>query len=97
MHSYYLSVVPNDFTWIFNMKVNGFQYTSTSYSKESEDAGIAFMFELSPITVNYYQDVPNILTFVVEICSVMGGIFMFFRIVDMYMFNFFGNILKGFQ
>lgn len=97
MHSYYLSVVPNDFSWFMNFILNGFQYTSTSYSKKSDDAGIAFMFELSPITVKYYKKVPNALTFVVEICSIMGGIFMFFRIVDMYMFNFFSGIFKGFQ
>lgn len=93
-HSYYLQVIPNDFTWFFH-QVNAFQYTSTSYTKITDDSGILFMIELSPITVRYFREVPSIFDFMVQISSVIGGIFMFLKVIDMYVFNLYSKLIAG--
>ena len=94
MHNYFLQVVPNDFSWFFHW-VNSFQYNVTHHTLASDDNGILFMFELSPITVKYFTDSPNMFDFLVQISSIIGGIFMFLRVIDMYLFNMFTKFLGG--
>jgi len=50
------------------------------------------MFELSPVSVKYFKDVPSVFDFIVQISSVVGGVFMFLKVVDMYLFNIFTKI-----
>lgn len=94
MHSYYMHVIPNDFSWFMHW-INSFQYTVTHHSRYSDDNGILFMFELSPITVRYFKDVPNLFDFMVQISSIAGGVFMFLRVIDMYLFNLWAKFFGG--
>jgi len=80
--------------WFFHW-VNSFQYNVTHHTLASDDNGILFMFELSPITVKYFTDSPNMFDFLVQISSIIGGIFMFLRVIDMYFFNMFTKFLGG--
>jgi len=92
MHNYFLQVIPNDFSWFMHW-INSFQYTVTHHSRFADDNGILFMFELSPITVRYYKDVPNLFDFIVQISSIVGGVFMFLRVIDMYLFNLWSKLV----
>lgn len=91
IHNYFLQVIPNDFTWFMHW-VNCFQYTVTHHSRYSDDNGILFMFELSPVSVKYFREVPSVFDFLVQISSVVGGVFMFLKVVDMYLFNIFTKV-----
>ena len=39
---------------------------------------------VNPMTIHYYKDTPNILSVLVQIFSVLGGLFMFARVFDTY-------------
>lgn len=43
---------------------------------------LLFNYELSPITVQFYQDKENFFEFLVHICAIVGGIFTIAGIVD---------------
>lgn len=39
---------------------------------------------MNPMTIHYYKDSPNILSVLVQIFSVLGGLFMIARVFDSY-------------
>lgn len=43
---------------------------------------LLFNYELSPITVQFFQDKENFFEFLVHICAIIGGIFTIAGIVD---------------
>jgi hypothetical protein len=58
-YNYYLNVVPNDFTFYF-AELTGFQYTVTHHYRTGAEGGVWFWYEMSPISVKYFQDVPPV-------------------------------------
>ena len=55
---------------------------------------LMFNYELSPITVQYYQDKENIFEFLIHICAVVGGIFTIASIIDAFIHKSVSLIFK---
>jgi hypothetical protein len=43
---------------------------------------IIYRFDLSPVTVKYWQYKENLLHFIIQICAIIGGIFSVTGIID---------------
>lgn len=43
---------------------------------------------VSPVTTHYYEDVPDFLGLVLQMFSIIGGLFMVAKVLDQYLSNF---------
>lgn len=84
-HSYYIVAVPNVFDRVFGRILETFQYTASAYNQRNINSGITFRIDVSPIAMHYYQDIPNMFSFVVQLFSIIGGLFMVAKCFDTYL------------
>jgi len=82
-YEYYLKVVPTTYEDINKNTYYVHQFTSNGNEVQTNMVPAAyFRFDLSPITVRYWQYKQNIFHFLIQICAIIGGIFTVTGIID---------------
>jgi len=82
-YEYYLKVVPTTYEDINKKTYHVHQFTSnTNEVVTNMVPATYFRFDLSPITVRYWQYKQNIFHFLIQICAIIGGIFTVTGIID---------------
>ena len=81
---YYLKIVPTKFISFTKTNVNGFHYTYNSNIDNTSNniPFVYFKYDLSPITVEYKHSKMTFLTFFINICAILGGVFTVAGIID---------------
>lgn len=84
VYEYYIKVVPTTYV---DMSSNVYYVNQfTSHSNEVPSSmmlpAIYFRFDMSPVTVKYWQYKDNFLHFLIQICAIIGGIFSVTGIID---------------
>ncbi|KAF0689501.1 Aste57867_19058 [Aphanomyces stellatus] len=88
LYKYGISIVPTQYTPLYGWPVHTYQYSVTEYTSEPNDGGhlsfpgVSFMYEFSPIKVEYVESKPSFLQFLTSTCAIVGGVFAVARIVD---------------
>ncbi|KAH9196107.1 hypothetical protein AeNC1_001922 [Aphanomyces euteiches] len=88
LYKYSLSVVPTQYTPLYGSPIQTYQYSVTEYTSEPHDGGtlsfpgVSFMYEFSPIKVEYIETKPSFLQFITSTCAILGGVFAVARILD---------------
>jgi hypothetical protein len=84
VYEYYMKVVPTTYVDIDETLyyVNQFTSHSNEVPAHMQLPTIFFRYDMSPVTVKYYQYKENFLHFVIQICAILGGIFSVTGIVD---------------
>ncbi|ETV72729.1 hypothetical protein, variant [Aphanomyces astaci] len=88
LYKYGLSIVPTQHTPLYGPPVQTYQYSVTEYTSEPSEEGalsfpgVSFMYEFSPIKVEYVESKPSFLQFVTSTSAIVGGVFAVARIVD---------------
>ena len=62
--------------------------------KNAEQSLLLFSYELSPISVQFYQSSENVFDFLIHICAIVGGIFTIAGILDSMIYNSVGMLFK---
>lgn len=79
----YFKIVPSLFTDINNNSYFAYQYTTSSNEMISNMVpAIYFRYDLSPISVRFWDYHENFSHFFVQICAIIGGIFAMTGIMD---------------
>lgn len=83
-YQYYLKIVPTKYQYYSGVSYNKYQYTANSFAENSYDSlsALYFRYDLSPITVEYKQTKMSFLTFLINICAILGGVFTVAGIID---------------
>jgi hypothetical protein len=82
-YEYYLKVVPTTYEDIDKKTYHVHQFTSNGNEVVTQMVpAVYFRFDLSPITVRYWQYKQNIFHFLIQICAIIGGIFTVTGILD---------------
>jgi len=82
-YEYYLKVVPTTYQDMAGKEFFVHQFTSnTNEVVTNMVPATYFRFDLSPITVRYWQYKQNIFHFLIQICAIIGGIFTVTGILD---------------
>lgn len=86
---YYLKVVPTTYIDINGVEYNVHQFTSNSNEVHAQMMvpAIFFRYDLSPIMVKYVQSRERIFQFFVEVCAIIGGIYMVTSVILTYIIN----------
>ena len=81
---YYLKIVPTKFISFSKTNINDFHHTYNSNIDYTSDniPFVYFKYVLSPITVEYKHSKMTFLTFFINICSILGGVFTVVGIID---------------
>ncbi|MCQ2819170.1 MAG: endoplasmic reticulum-Golgi intermediate compartment protein [archaeon] len=81
---YYIKVVPTTYQSLNGNKtyLNQFNYHMSSAPSGTSYPSVYFKYELSPVTVEYIQYKSKFLSFFIEICAILGGVFTITGIID---------------
>jgi len=89
MYLYYAKIVPTSFTKIDGKTIHSNQYSVTEHVKaleveglSSSSSGIYLAFELSPIRVSKVEQRQPFLSFLTQVCAIVGGVFAVAGLVD---------------
>ena len=84
IYQYYLKIVPTKFLTYSGKEINNYQYTYSSFGEFelNEMPSLYFKYDLSSITVEYKQYKETFLTFFINICAILGGVFTVTGIID---------------
>ncbi|ETW03857.1 hypothetical protein H310_05207 [Aphanomyces invadans] len=88
LYKYGVSIVPTQYTPLYGPPIQTYQYSVTEYTSEPNEGGVmsfpgvSFMYEFSPIKVEYVESKPSFLQFVTSTSAIVGGVFAVARIVD---------------
>ncbi|KAF0740063.1 hypothetical protein AaE_008769 [Aphanomyces astaci] len=78
LYKYGLSIVPTQHTPLYGPPVQTYQYSVTEYTSEPSEEGalsfpgVSFMYEFSPIKVEYVESKPSFLQFVTSTSAIVG-------------------------
>lgn len=93
--NFYLTAVPSYFKDTFGSQYSVYQLTALyEHNFDSPQNMLLFNYELSPISVQFYQDKENIFEFLTHICAVVGGIFTVASIIDAFIHRSVSLIFK---
>lgn len=71
---------------MFHRILEIFQYTASYYSRKSiGQVGIIFVMNVSPITMHHFRENVNFFSVIVQLFSILGGLFMIAKIFDTYL------------
>jgi len=98
MHQYYISVVPTTFEDLSGKQLYVHQITANSNEIQTHTLpALYFRYDLSPVTVKFFQTKESFFRFLVQICAIIGGIFTVAGIIDALVHKSVVNILKKAQ
>jgi len=83
-YQYYLKIVPTKYQYHSGVSYNKYQYTANSFAENSFDRlpVLFFRYDLSPITVEYRHVRMSSLSFFINVCAILGGVFTVAGIID---------------
>ena len=83
-YQYYLKIVPTKYQYHRGISYNKYQYTANSFAENSFDRlpVLFFRYDLSPITVEYRHVRMSSLSFFINVCAILGGVFTVAGIID---------------
>ncbi len=78
IYEYYLKVVPTTYIDIDGNKYNVHQFTANSNTLKANMMfpGLFFRYDISPILVKFTQSKERIFQYFVELCAIIGGVYM---------------------
>ena len=84
LYQYYLKIVPAKYKYEEKEILNFYQYTANSFAELLVDKNplLFFRYDLSPITVEYKNAKMSFLTFIINVCAILGGVFTVAGIID---------------
>lgn len=82
-HTYFLSAIPTVFDGYLS-STEIFQYTVSEYTKESPENAIVFITELVPTTIHYFKESQGVLGLIMQLFSIIGGLYMIAKVLDIY-------------
>lgn len=80
-HTYYITAIPTIFEGIFS-DTESFQYTASEYSHKGQETAIVFRTEINPTSIHYFMESNGVLGLVMQLFSIIGGIFMIAKLFD---------------
>jgi len=83
LYEYHLNIVPTSYSTIKGKDYYVYQYTSSFNNLLTGNLPVVhFRFDLSPITVRYWEYKEDLSHFLVQLCAIIGGIFAVTGIFD---------------
>jgi hypothetical protein len=78
IYEYYLNVIPTTYIDLQGKEYNVHQFTANSNEVKAQMMipAIFFRYDLNPILIKYTQTRERIFQFFIEICAIIGGIYM---------------------
>ncbi len=93
--NFYLIAVPSHFKDTWGNEYAVYQLTANFENDfKAPQRILNFDYELSPITVQFYQQRENIFDFFIHICAIVGGIFTVAGIIDAVIHRSMGILFK---
>lgn len=89
IYEYYLNVVPTTYIDLDGKEYDVHQFTANSNEMKANVLvpAIFFRYDLSPILVKYTQTRERIFQFFIEICAIIGGIYMVTSVILTFIIN----------
>lgn len=89
IYEYYLKVVPTTYIDLSGNQYNVHQFTANNNEMKANMMvpAIFFRYDLSPILVKYTQTRERIFVFFIEICAIIGGIYMVTSVILTFIIN----------
>ncbi|VDO31717.1 unnamed protein product [Haemonchus placei] len=87
MHNYYVKVVPTSYTHMDGRVESSHQFSVTTHRKNillgsSGIPGFVVQYEFSPLMVRYEERRQHLITFLVSLCAIIGGVFTVAQLID---------------
>jgi len=94
MYQYFLKVVPTTYEKLDGAFINTNQFSVTENYKPIQSAkgghglpGVFFMYDLSPIKIQYTERQKSFGHFLTGVCAIVGGVFTVAGIIDSFLFH----------
>lgn len=87
MHNYYVKVVPTSYVSMDGRVEESHQFSVTTHRKDiakgvSGIPGFVVQYEFSPLMVRYEERRQHLITFLVSLCAIIGGVFTVAQLID---------------
>ncbi|VDL64285.1 unnamed protein product [Nippostrongylus brasiliensis] len=87
MHNYYVKVVPTSYVSMNGQVEDSHQFSVTTHQKDiskgiSGIPGFVVQYEFSPLMVRYEERRQHLITFLVSLCAIIGGVFTVAQLID---------------
>jgi len=93
MYQYFIKIVPTVYEPLSGNVLNTNQFSVTEHfkplSRESSQGlpGVFFMYELSPIMVQFKEQQKSFAHFITGVCAIIGGVFTVASIIDSFIYQ----------
>eukprot|EP01123_Difflugia_compressa_P003078 TRINITY_DN13947_c0_g1_i1.p1 TRINITY_DN13947_c0_g1~~TRINITY_DN13947_c0_g1_i1.p1 ORF type:complete len:198 (+),score=21.96 TRINITY_DN13947_c0_g1_i1:29-595(+) len=92
MYEYFLQIVPTLYETSWGLITDTNQYSVTEYVQKviiqgGGVPGIFFMYELSPIIVDYKEASHSFLHFLTNLCAIIGGVYTVASLLDSFIYH----------
>jgi len=93
MYQYFIKIVPTNYQSLNGNNLNTNQFSVTEHFKAlGGDAshglpGVFFMYELSPIMVQFREQRKSFAHFLTGVCAIIGGVFTVAGIIDSFIYQ----------
>eukprot|EP00916_Digyalum_oweni_P004908 GHVL01008805.1.p3 GENE.GHVL01008805.1~~GHVL01008805.1.p3 ORF type:complete len:163 (-),score=18.81 GHVL01008805.1:469-957(-) len=95
---YYLKIVPSIFRKLSSVEHRVHQFTASSNRiRNPQMPSIYFRFDILPVTVLFAETKNSLLSFVIDICAILGGVFTMAGILDALVYRGVNEIMKKFE
>lgn len=99
LFSYYLNVVPSEYTLLNNTTHSVYQYVKAVSSKDvhlqhNEIPYVQFNYTISGAMLKYQQYEQSFVHFLTQILAIIGGIFTVAGIIDSIIYSSLGKLLE---
>jgi len=91
---YFIKVVPTVYRYANGVVVDSCQYSVTDQFRSASDPtkgfvlpGVFFIYDISPIMVNFEEKYTSFTYFLTSLCAIVGGVFTVAGIVDSVIYN----------
>ncbi|CAJ0599118.1 unnamed protein product [Cylicocyclus nassatus] len=87
MHNYYVKIVPTSYVYMDGRVENSHQFSVTTHQKDiakgvSGIPGFVVQYEFSPLMVRRELKRQHLITFLVSLCAIIGGVFTVAQLID---------------
>eukprot|EP01095_Lingulamoeba_sp_RSL-Kostka_P002115 TRINITY_DN1300_c0_g2_i1.p1 TRINITY_DN1300_c0_g2~~TRINITY_DN1300_c0_g2_i1.p1 ORF type:complete len:393 (+),score=109.92 TRINITY_DN1300_c0_g2_i1:46-1224(+) len=107
MYQYYIKVVPTTYTSLSGETIESNQFSVTEYSKPADVndhsgstshtlPGVYFIYDFSPIRVNYIEhNIYSLSQLLTNLCAIIGGVFTISTIFDSLLYHGINSIKRN--
>jgi len=93
MYEYFIQIVPTVYKSSWGSVTNTNQFSVSEYTQKVQHLrgggvpGLFFMYELSPITVDFKEASRSFLHFLTNLCAIVGGVYTVASLVDSFIYH----------